>query len=1034
MALKYQTITIDLSRGGLRTDVDPKAMTPGELILLENGVFDKRGAINKRKGNRVLDRTPTVGAAYVGGQAMAVRNDVELIVVGQEQSSLPRTSRAFSRSVEKDVWREIGTIHPVEVESNTVTQQYTNVARPNVARVSQRYLFYAAQRHPDALLGNPDAVVVSIHDETTGTRIWEGELTDTERRFPNPVAIGAKALLWVGQGGGGNLKAFKWDSDAPGTAPSAAAAITAVLASDAGGLRIWDTCEWSDTECIVAFKTTANAITVARVTSAGVITGGTVPIAENPRSLTVFKVNDGTSDRVCVAWQVSASANVNYAVYDGSLVQVTAPGLGFADSIADQVVNITGATVIEGATNKVRLFCDRKHQNNASDFSMVVVTGTVPAFSGGSTAVLQTFNHVALASKAFTHSNAAYVWTTHHTQLLDGNGVVQRPVQPTYFLMSVGAAFDSVTVPTTHAKALYGRARMYEANAGTQYGISNIASMGDDRWLCAVVRRERNLKARTDYSLFPSVATRTVAALTADMSPNAPLSVGASEALIMGGGHLAHFDGRLQEYGFHLFPEVFTVADTGAGGGLVASTKYSWCWVAEWTDRQGLMHRSAPSVPGSHTTGVGITKVDLTLRSLATVAGWTDAVLKAMRVVIHLYRTKAGGGGLYYKTGLSVVNDPSVVNLTLSDGESDTTISTNEILYTDGGVVEVIGPPPMLSFALGSNRIFGIPSDDRTAVWYTAAKVAGTAYEWSDLLTLRLEADGPNTALAFDDDKLFVFKERAVYAVAGTGANALGVGQFSEPYRLPGDIGCVDRASVLVTPAGIIFKSAKGFWALGKGRVGAPVEQYDRYAVKAAVLEKDSHRAVFFLSDRQPALVWDYETGQWGTYTAHEGVAAAVWQGKLTWLDEDGGVHQRTDDYLDDGDPYGLKLGLGWITMAGALGWQRFRKVGVLCDWKSPHTLMLRAYYRRGEVPEDRGTVVTGADGVEAVRFDLALDASSVKGGHLMATRLPHQKATAIRLEIEDTDPTGEDYSITAVMLEVGIRPGFAHLSPAKTA
>ena len=1034
MALKFQNVTIDLSRGGLNTGADPKALTPGELILLENGVFDKRGAVNKRKGKRSLGRGVVPAGSFTDGRALGVRGGNELVTMGAGSglTAGPNSSRVFARDSSAQAWVEVGNCNPVECEVQTVSPAYQYHAAPNACIVDGKYAVYTAEtRTGDTLAAGQTAATAHavIVELATGVHVWEGDLATTQENSPKPVAIGTVALIFVADDGGPNIAVWLWNSATPATAPTLVGAVV----TDLKNLELWDVCEQSATLVNLVWANTGNTISSAYFDSAGAQVGSTVDIAEQPvNALACFMASDGTDQFFCVAYQLSGGTNIRVRL--NNITQSTVFGPATLFSTGTAAYNITGARETDGANERLRIFVDRLPAPVGVQTTMVI-SGQM-TFAAAATGGTTTFWHVMLASKAFyanTRANVLCVYGFEYT----------NQFQPTYFLKAVDAAGAATGVPTTMAKILPSRAAFRSAYQRTTATGSNTCGlpppvqMDDGRWLIAGLKQERLIAShsRAAYDV-PSI-TKSLCGMVFDLSHVAP-SVSAAGSLFFGGGYLGLYDGGWQESGFHVFPDVFSVTNSATAGGLVGSTLYNFRVVAEWTDRHGNLHRSSPSTAVAHTTGVGIASVTVSIHSLAEVSGWTAAQLKAAQVRIHVLRTVATTGTVYYKTATSAVNDPSIESVTVNSGTvPDADLTSNEILYTEGGVIENIGPPAMHSIAAGRNRMAGIPSDDRTAWWYTKQKEAGIAFEWSDLLTGRIEADGDNTAIAFNDDKWIIFKELAVYIVSGDGPNSLGVGDFNQPYRLPGDIGCVDRVSVLNTPVGIMFKSHKGFHLLpggGPQYIGAPVEKYNAYTVVAALLEEDAHRAIFFLSEHQPALVYDYESGQWGTFTDHDAVAAVVWQGSPAFVGSDGKVHVQGSDFLDDGKPYGLKLGLGWITMAGALGWQRFRKVGVLCDWKSPHTLMLRVYYRRGEVPEDRGTVVTGEDGVEAVRFDLALNAESVKGGHLMATRLPHQKATAIRLEIEDTDPTGEDYTISAIMLEVGVRPGFAHLPAAKVA
>ena len=1036
MPLKYQTLTIALGKG-VRTDVDQKTLTPGELILLENGVFDGRSTIQKRRGAAALDRAvaKTTAAATDGsfetGLALGSTGDA-LVAMGKGKglytASGPDTPRVFSRAKNAQRWSEVGTCGPVEVSVTKISQPLEFVAAPDACVVDGKYAIYTMETRASALAANADTAGVFVVDLTTGARLWEASLVTANENTPKPVAIGTKALIFTADDGGPNIEVWTWDSATPAVGP----VLVGNVATNLQTSELWDVCELDATNCVLSYETTGNIVYSVLVDSTGT-TSNNRSIVENPvAALTVFKVSDGTTDYVCVAYQLTGGTNIRFNLLTTTLGTFTAAATAF--DAGDTAYHLTGARETESNAERIRIFATVRIAASAA--RLLVRSGQV-TFAGAATGGSTDFQHSTLAGKAFYANNRANVLCLHGSDVGDN-------LQPTYFLKSVDGALYSGSVPQTIAKLLYARGPyvteyLRETAAATVAGtLPQASSLGGGRWLIAGLNRERLIRDSVGLVDTP-LTTKNLCSFTFDMSPElVPPTLNTASGLLFGGGYVGLFDGRFQEHGFHTFPAYFTVANSGTAGALAGATAYSFRLVAEWSDRFGQLHRSSPSAAVSFTTGAGANlSVDLTVHTLPEVdnSGYITGFAKVATVRIYVYRTLAGATGVYYRTGSYAVN-VLAATVAINDGVADGTIDDNAILYTEGVVLENIGPPAMVSLAQNRGRLAGIPADDRTLVWYTKSKAAGIAYEWSDLLTFRLETHGDNTAIAAWQDKWIVFKRTAIYVISGDGASNTGVGGYDTPYLLSGDIGCVDRASVLSTSVGVFFKSARGLYLFDGALqyIGAPVEKYNAYTVVAAALEEDAHRAIFYLSDHQPALVYDYEFGQWSTFMNHDAVAAAVWQGKPVFLDSDGKVHVQGSDYLDDGVPYGLKLGLGWITMAGALGWQRFRKAGVLCDWKSPHTLMLRVYYRRGEVPEDRGTVVTGTDGVEAVRFDLALKAESVKGGHLMATRLPYQKVTAIRLEVEDTDPTGEDYTISAIMLEVGVKPGLAHLAAAKVA
>ncbi len=1029
MTLKYQPITIDISRGGLRGDVDPKAMTPGELIELENGVFDKRGVVQKRHGHNV--RSPVGWDARTiskGRLLVAVEDELLLFADTESSDHYHGTPVLALDAASGGKWTPIGRSNPVEVSVKEVaapadlSQAASYNVMPYMAAVGEYDLFASEVR-----AGDLGGYYLVVKNRATGATLYNQRVRASGGAIESPkiVPIGTKALIFAARVAGTELYCDIWDSADPDTVTLGGASLLA----DFGAAGLWDVCPINTSTCAIAYKDTVGTprVMVKIVNSDGTL-GTSATITENPQGCVSahYLSNVVGVSRVIVAWQTSAAGTrVRVAALSPSTLTVDhGPSDLIATDITETVRNITmaGEKGTAGDTTRTRRLRYFLELDAANDYHQIIMTGSA-AFAdivtGGTAVDSVRIRHVGLASKAFEYNHQAWVWVAHESTL-----------QPTYFLLHRTAAVSPT--PPSDTGTDYDAKVLYSRGGGLTYrsGLPAVVDRGDNTFATAMLKETQTTNG--------GIVVRVPVEVTVDMDPVAPRVVKAGRAAYVAGGFVGQAaGGKFHEVGHHLFPENIP-NPTEAGAGL-ANGVYQFAFTYRWTDALGEMHESAPSAVVEYTVAAAGQVTFTGIPTLAQAARFIPDTFgkdKASDTFIQPYMTAVNGSVLYQVAASNnaiIVNNPDAdtVNVTIVN-PVDTSYPT---MPTTGGVLDNIAPPCMLDLTVHRNRLVGIPADDRTCFWYTKAKVKGAGYEWSDELLVRLDSHGDNTAIASFADKLVVFKRTATYLVPGEGANDLGVGGFDTPYLLSGDLGCTDRASVLSTSVGIIFKSARGFYLYDGGLkyIGGPVQACDQYDVTNAVLEEDSHRAIFFLSDQQPALVLDYLTEQWGTYTDHDAVCATVWQGKMAWLDSDARVHVRSDEYLDDGKPYALKLGLGWITMAGALGWQRFRKVGVLCDWKSPHTLMCRVYYRRGEVPEDRGTVVTGVDGVECVRFDLALAAESVRGGHMMVTRLPHQKATAIRLEIEDTDPTGEDYSITAVTLEIGVKPGF-HFPASKVA
>src|SRR5256885_15532762 len=139
------------------------------------------------------------------------------------------------------------------------------------------------------------------------------------------------------------------------------------------------------------------------------------------------------------------------------------------------------------------------------------------------------------------------------------------------------------------------------------------------------------------------------------------------------------------EHGFHLFPEPVTVA-TSTTGGLIPAGTFQYVVVYSWTDNQGQIHRSAPSIPVSQVTTGATSSNTLTIPTLRLTAKQGTRA----PVVLEVYRTQSNTGTFYLVSSITAptLNDPTVDTVSFVDTLADTAIQGNALLYTTGGVVE----------------------------------------------------------------------------------------------------------------------------------------------------------------------------------------------------------------------------------------------------------------------------------------------------------------------------------------------------------
>ena len=205
-------------------------------------------------------------------------------------------------------------------------------------------------------------------------------------------------------------------------------------------------------------------------------------------------------------------------------------------------------------------------------------------------------------------------------------------------------------------------------------------------------------------------------------------------------------------------------------------------------------------------------------------------------------------------------------------------------------MVPNICPPATQIMNVRQDRIFLVPDEDRTNIWFSKLKRHAVAVSFSDFFTKRISDGGDITALITMDTREIVFKTSEIRAFSGSGPIDTGVGSFSEDYMITSDVGC-SEANPVWTDKGVMFKSNKGIYLLGRNLqvsyIGQDVEAYNNYRVLKAELVEDKNQVRFLLEERPEMLVYDYLVNQWSIFEPPqpgEGtndwdtVDSAIWQ------------------------------------------------------------------------------------------------------------------------------------------------------------
>lgn len=585
------------------------------------------------------------------------------------------------------------------------------------------------------------------------------------------------------------------------------------------------------------------------------------------------------------------------------------------------------------------------------------------------------------------------------------------------------------------------------------------------------------------------------------------------------GGFLWGYDGyQATEQGFFVYPDTVNVTFNTVPGNLIPDT-YFYRVIYEWTDNQNNIFRSAPSIPfkfkietppasftGDFTSGnnvitnvssftglqvgqivasagnlpvgtrilsIGTTTITVTANALATASTQTIVPTAITSTTIYVPTLR-----LTYKSNVNIIvyrwsttnqnyyqisnqfppnpfyNNPDVDYLQIDDDFLG--ILGNPLLYTTGGVIENISPPPCSSTTIFDNRLWLVDSENKNLLWYSKIVLPETPVEMSDLFTVFVTptksaqgATGTVTALCPMDDKLIIFKEDAIYYLNGIGPDATGANsQYSEPIFITSTVGCRNQQSIVFIPQGLIFESDKGLWLLGRdlstNYIGAPVEAFTQSSTVKTALNIPNTNQVRFTMSSGVTLMYDYFFQQWGTFTGIPGISSTLYEQSHTFLNQYNQIFQENPGtYKDGSNPVLMKFTTSWIALAGIQGFQRAYFFFLLGKYYSPHTLTVGISYDFNPT-ETQQVLITPTNYNSPFGGDPLYGSSLTYGGGTLVEKwrvmLAQQKCDSIQFTVkENFDSTfgveaGQGLTISGLNIIVGIKKGWVTIPAVNTA
>ena len=976
MALVKQILPLSLDQG-INTKFDQKDLPFGQFELVQNasyiktGEFDKRFGYEKIKGETIGGtlNEPVIGVSKFKNQLLWVSRD-----------------QVYSYSEGVRVFQNEGSYDAVVPESNVVVQNRKEQSQLQCAFMENYNVFVYMEG---------SAHKISVVDNVSGSYVTYNTTVPSSTRTGNlRLAVADQKIYLFGTDGSRVLKYQVFDLlgylrdglafDATGAFGSEQTVVT--LASD----QRYDVASSSLAMIIAYYDSSASELRFARKPAgSATVTTNIDPfsVAITPHDAIDLSVDPFGKFILATA---NGSGVVKFAILGADCAQLKAPvtvedvtSSGFHSIRTITAVSVDGLDYqifyqvyqinptlynINAGTTGVSTQAELK--NTWSQYHVRKSTYAWSTSTAGTASTIM--RGVGLATKAFIQDQNAYINVIRETELFatyytaKNDGSIQAKIS-----QNSGGSLLNSTRKRQDGSTMFSNYSGTNVNANyTIPSLSDVPQITTEKFLFTSKIQgiiESGTEGNTSYYSLYGVNSSILDFSNEIVNQTEELA----ENLNFSGGQIKAYDGNvLVEQNFN-YPAEFLIEGALAAGTSTnytfqkpASTGdtdvYYYKAIYSWTDAQGNIHRSGPSAQFSWsyagTSGVAyILSAEIIIPSLN--------LTQKEDVYVELYRTTKNGTLFYRLNGDNettksqtfdpIVNQPTADFMSFLDKTTDAVLINNEVIYTTGGELENTSPPSCSVISSFKNRLFLAGLENKLELRFSKLLSSKVGVEFNDTLSILVsQVGGDITALKTMDDKLIIFKENAIFYLSGDGPNNLGQQDtFIEPQLISSDMGCSVKNSVVLTPAGIFFKSHKGIHVLSRSLqlnyVGAALEDYNHLTItKGDIYPKDNE--VRYLTSDGQALVFNYFRGFWSIFSNHKGDSSVVIGSDYYYVHKDGNgssLYKQSTNYDDAGSPIELAFETGWINPFVKQGAMRIYRMLILGEYFSPHQLKVSIAY-----------------------------------------------------------------------------------------
>lgn len=976
--MRYKPLTIPLGRGLDQATAKNAAADSAGLRVGKNLDFGLRGGLTGRPGavrqdnfgQRGLDTNGDVTIDGVTTIADTTYTNPYLVMVrdgtSKERPGLVTRGRLYTRDND-DEWvdrlgicqaksRRLCSLLEVGTPDLTVTASIS--VATNLAGCAS-YDFGPCQ---NAVAGTSAATMAVLNDEGSVRTRMPLEAAAT---CGNGARCGVMSGMVHVTAGTNNLRLVTYNSVGLAGADS-------LLASDAAtptgkGDAPCICCDYDQTVFFVIYKTTANKISVLRVSTAGVVlaTYLSAAIIGGTRGIWVTNTSVAT-DRVVACWVQTGGTKVVSAVLVASTMALAGGG-GFSLNQGTSSTYVNGGQVVCGVAESGacyicwvnddgELWITKRSLTAATELVTRSWTfQTPPDIAGSGTqkegAVVYLQHQpikvggrvlLGLSTIRYQGINAigsGATWTIHDITNLwfpddPGTNQTRDPV-----IVAKGEAYRSM--------AAFGpQAAILPSDGATSYRFPTV------EWTS--LKYVNTAEGATQFDVAGTLCgERGILGLNEITLDKFQATNFKDSTLIAGCVPRAFSRGDCYPVGFPWLEAPTLKVRNNAGTGAFAAGDYTFQAIWTWVDDAGQKHYSEPSFPITVTMALNDSlDIDIGMPHFNE--------RETGQIYAELYSTSANGVIKSFRKRYPY-EDPDTFNVT--DALSSFLVENGEPLYTEGQVFEAQVPNASGGITSVGARCWVSDGHSLFASRLGPAEANHEAPSW--FIDNNLTVDVPPAAglvlgLASLNERVYAFCERGVYVTGGLGPDDTGKGQDFLELAKVSDLGVAHQRAIISTPKGIFFQSANtqadgrlstgGLWLIDPSGacniIGTRLQEELSTSVFDACYLPEREQVVLTGADDQ-LLLFDIRADQWCTWEAGEGsgdtlgntvcsAAGVLWSCGTEPMKFTATTGQDTHDATVD---VTQRLELGNLNIAGQGRWGRIKSMTILGDYTSRYEL-----------------------------------------------------------------------------------------------